>query len=160
MSQTSLTNLHYLKSDFKKQAKLFKKTFLISMVSEFSTKRLSGNLLDNGITLEFDRIIINPKKYDTAYYILSGRQTGGKGKLLFTSGSYANELNKKGSEFEVFKKKYPTTTPMTQLPLTDLERTKIYPRNHKRFIHTAILNSASRVARRYKGRIEKWQIQD
>ena len=138
---------------------LFKKTFYSSVVKEFSNTYLSGNLRLNGVRYTDYEILIQPQNYDTAWYILSGRKLG-YNQINFTMGSYASDLNKKGSEFELFKKKQPTRIPQRALPLSQLKRVKVYPHNHKGFIKKGIIDACRQIQLKYGGRIVKWQIRD
>lgn len=156
------------KSDYKRLVDAIQVKFHLQMQKEFSKKHLSGNLMDNGLKYGVNTIRIAPKKYDTAYYIKTSRMTSwggiGKGHIKFTSGSYADELNKKGSEFEVFKKQLTNTgkkpkTTIAKLPLSRLDRVMVYPHNHKRYAYRGLYFAIYNVVRKYKGEIQ-WKVRN
>ena len=152
--------------------------FQIQMEKEFSDKHLSGNLLENGLKYTQNKIRVAPKEYDTAYFIKTSRMTswggigvghirywgGKKGQIKYAYNSYASDLNKKGSEFEVFRKKInakgkkPRTT-IAKLPVSKLERVMVYPHNHKRFAYRGLYFAIYNVVRKYKGEIQ-WKVRN
>lgn len=115
---------------------------------EFEVKELSGNLR-NSISSKKDTscyvFTIAPRKYDTAKYIRNLRKQGYAEISFKGSSSYANELNDKGSEFEVFKKQnHNDPRTIQKIPMKDLERVKIAPRNHKNFAYRALRQAIQR----------------
>ena len=153
------------KEDFDKAKQEIKRQMKTYLIREFFEKHLSGNLMFNGIKITTNTFKIAPKKYDTAWYISTSRKKTfggiGVGAIRFTGGSYASELNKKGSEFEVFKKKDKSNKKsISQLPTNQLERVKVYPHNHKLYANRALFFAVSNVARKYKGEIVKWRVRN
>lgn len=124
-----------------------------------------------------ERIIeieIAPPRYDTAMFIKTSRKSysgsrgygGGFGAVIRRgSGSYASELNKLGSEFEVFKKKpnLPyniSRKTIANIGMNNLLRVKIKPHNHKNYAYNALNMACMNVATNYKGKIEKWDVKN
>lgn len=133
--------------------------------ANFRHIRLSGNFLHGSVVDKDNKLLIRPKHYDTAWYIKTSRQArrGGEGVMRFRSGSYADELNKYGSEIEVFKKK-PNLPPhlkrktIAKLGETNLIRVKIHIGNHKNFISNAIVYATTQFMNKHKGEIKEVSI--
>ena len=93
-----------------------------------------------------NKFIIKPRRYDTALFIKTSRQKKRKnsnyefgGRMKFQSGSYASELNRYGSEFEVFKKKDKANKrKIANISEKNLERVIVRPQNHKGYAAKAL----------------------
>ena len=144
-----------------------KKSITINIKKDFTTKHLSKNLMENGIKELPYKLIIAPRKYDTAHYIRTGRSKsyGGIGvhEMRWLSGSYANELNKIGSEFEVFKK--PDNLPdnikkrtIANISESRLERVMVKPHNHKNYLSDAIRGAVDKFKVKHYREIEGIKI--
>lgn len=112
-------------------------------------------------------VVIAPRKYDTARYIRELRQSGGIYTRIIPSGntSYASDLNARGSEIQVYKRKKNipqpyNSMPMHKIPTKYLTRTIIRPRNHKYFVENALRKALYKVALSRGGTITKWQVKN
>ena len=137
--------------------------------NEFEDKHLSGNILVS-FSRERNKFIIKPRRYDTALFIKTSRQKKRKnanyefgGRMKFQSGSYASDLNRYGSEFEVFKKKDKANKrKIANISEKNLERVIVRPQNHKGYASRALYNAILSTIRtqQFKGEIEQWTVRN
>ena len=134
------------------------------LIQEFEDKHLSDQIRKR--LLEYKHTFsIAPRKYDTAEFLLTSSNHGKNpnGIMLFLDGSYANELDRKGSEFFVYKKKDPIrwlNVPMKYMPKSELEQVLIRPHNHKNYAHKMLRYAIIRFGNNHKDEVEEivWQV--
>lgn len=152
-------------SNFIKCKNEISERYFTYIVSEFSTKHLSGQLPDY-VYIDRFAITIKPMSYDTALWIMTSRAGFPVMKYKFNT-SYASDLNKKGSEFEVFKKKnHNMKTPISKIPIGQinnlLDRVIVRPHNHRnyanRLLFFAITNTIKK--KEFNGVIEQWRVRN
>lgn len=169
MPKTSTT----LTKEQEKLALEIQEYILTNLLYEFNFKHLARNferhLFSKFSLMQPSELEIAPRNYDTAWYIKTSRSARkgygayGVGQMRFKEGSYALNLNKVGSEFEVFKKKkglppHLARKTIAQLGEQHLERVKIYPHNHKGYLTQAIFDSVMKFYKNHRDTIEGVKI--
>ena len=130
---------------------------LVYLYREFNSLHLSGNLLERGTKISDKGLTVAPRNYDTAHFIRTQRKTG-IGDIRTRAGSYADELNKLGSEFEVFKKPA-TLSPnlkkrtIQNISEKNLERVIVRPHNHIKYLEYTISDSVKTFQKLYKDKV-------
>lgn len=157
------------KTHFDSCKEVIMQRFYNNVFNEFEEKHLSGNILVS-FARQHNRIILKPRRYDTALFIKTSRQKKRKnanyefgGRMKFQSGSYASDLNRYGSEFEVFKKKDKANKrKIANISEKNLERVIVRPQNHKRYASNALYYAILSTIRtqQFKGEIEKWTVRN
>lgn len=134
------------------------------LLQEFEDKHLSDQIRRKLHEYKHS-FTIAPRKYDTAEFLLTSSNHGKNpnGIMLFLDGSYANELNSKGSEFFVYKKKDPITyanVPMRLMPRSELEKVLIRPHNHRNYANKMLRHAIIRFGNNHRNEIEEivWQV--
>lgn len=161
--------------DLSKEEKLYSieiQTYIIDYLKgEFKIKHLSKRYLEtveSNSNLNAEQLIFAPKKYDTAWWIKTNRK--GAPRFRNKNSSYALELERKGSEFEVFRKKNinivkigrngklkvvnSKDVAISKLPEKYLDRVKVYPHNHKKYMTNAITYAIMKFTQKHKKEIE------
>lgn len=133
------------------------------ILNDFWDKHLSGQLMYKGMKETANSLIITPRKYDTAHFIKTQRRKKGIGDIRYRQGSYADELNKKGSEFEVFKKKKDLSPRIKKRKIANiseknLDRVVVRPHNHKGYLTKAIKTSIDNFQKYHKKDVERVNV--
>lgn len=152
-------------SNFLKCKNEISEKYFTYIVKEFEKKHLSGQLPDY-VYIDRFTITIKPMTYDTALWVMTNKT--GHPVMKYKFGySYASDLNKKGSEFEIFKKKnHNSKTSISKTPIGQinnmLDRIIIRPHNHKNYANRLLLFAITNTIKKkaYNGVIEQWRVRN